>query len=88
MTKEQRQSYKANGYYENGCYEIAKVVFNQLYKSGERSRSEIEELAILDMMNYCASQGWNDKVTSYHIKQYGLKSLDYWFARYRDKLKP
>jgi hypothetical protein len=24
MTKEQRQSYNDKGYYENGCYEIAK----------------------------------------------------------------
>jgi hypothetical protein len=88
MTKEQRQSYKANGYYENGCYEIAKAVFNQLYKRGERSRNTIEELAVLDMLDYCHSQGWSDDVTSYHIYKYGMKSLDYWFTRYKDKLKP
>jgi hypothetical protein len=88
MTKEQRQSYKANGYYENGCYEIAKVVFHQLYNGGERSRNTIEQSAVLDMLDYCRSQRWNSLVTNYHIQQYGLKSLNYWFTRYRDKLKP
>jgi hypothetical protein len=86
MTDEQRQGYKDKGYYENGCYEIAKVVFNRLYDRGIRSRSIIEHVALETMMDYCESQGWNANVTSYHIKNYGLKSLMYWITRHENTL--
>jgi hypothetical protein len=86
MTDKQRQSYKDNGYYENSCYEIAKRVSNELYNRGVRSRSIIKDVALVTMRKYCASQGWNANVTSYHIKQYGMKSLAYWFTRYASTL--
>jgi hypothetical protein len=86
MTDGQRQSYKDKGYYENGCYEIAKSVFNRLYNRGIRGRSTIEHVALVTMQKYCASQGWNETVTNYHIQQYGMKSLAYWFTRYANTL--
>jgi hypothetical protein len=88
MTREQKQEYKDNGYYYNGCYEIAREVFNRLYKKGERSGKVIKEVALEAMRNYCESQGWNASVTSYNIKHYGLKSLMYWFEKYERTLKP
>jgi hypothetical protein len=88
MTKEQRQDYKTNGYYDNGCYNIARAVFLRLYKKGERSGKIIKEAVLQEMRDYCASQGFNSAVTSYHIQRYGIKSLMYWFTKYASTLKP
>jgi hypothetical protein len=88
MTKEQRQGYKTNGYYDNGCYNIARDVFTRLYRKGERNGKVIKEAVLLEMTNYCKAQGWNLAVSSYHIQRYGMKSLMYWFTRYAGTLKP
>jgi hypothetical protein len=87
MIKEQKQEYKENGYYTNGCYEIAKETFNQLYKRGERSRAVIQEAALEEMRVYCTSKGWSASTAAYNIKRYGMKSLMYWFKRYHGTLK-
>jgi hypothetical protein len=88
MTKEQKQSYKENGYYNNGCYEIARTVFNLLYKKGERSRKVISEAALKEMQDYCLFQGWDAGTATYNVYNYGLKSLNYWLYKYASKLKP
>jgi hypothetical protein len=88
MTKEQKQDYKTNGYYDNACYNIAKAVFLELYKKGDRSGKVIKEAAVREMRDYCKSQHWSVAVTSYHIQRYGLKSLMYWFTKYASTVKP
>jgi predicted house-cleaning NTP pyrophosphatase (Maf/HAM1 superfamily) len=87
MTKGQKQHYIENGYYTNGCYEIAKDVFNRLYKRGERSRAVIKDMALKEMQDYCESQGWDASTAAYNIQRYGMKSLMYWFKRYDSTLK-
>jgi hypothetical protein len=88
MTNEQKQEYQSQGYYDNGCYNIAKAVFLRLYKAGERSGSKIKDEALKEMRDFCRSQSWNAAVTSYHIQWYGMKSLMYWLSKYANTLKP
>jgi hypothetical protein len=83
MTKEQIKQCEDNTI----CRLLSGCTFNQLYASGERSRKVIKSLVVLEVANYCRSQGWDSLVANYHIKQYGMKTLNYWFTRYKDTLK-
>jgi hypothetical protein len=82
MTKEQLEQCEDN----NVCRLLAGCTFNQLYESGERSRKVIKSLVVLEIANYCRSQGRDSLVITYHIK-HGMKTLNYWFTRYKDTLK-
>jgi hypothetical protein len=75
-----------NRYYKNGCYDIAKVVFNKMYNRGIRTCRTIERAALVEMQRYCKDQGWNQLLTSYNICVYGSLALEYWFTRYENTL--
>jgi hypothetical protein len=81
MTKEQRDDA------ERVCIMLAGCTFNNLYASGERSRKMIKALVMLEVMGFCRSQGWNNKVINYHWQRFGMTTLKYWFTRYKDTLK-
>jgi hypothetical protein len=72
MTKEQLKQCEDN----NVCRLLAGCMFNNLYASGERSRKAIKSLVVLEVGDYCASQGWDSLVTNYHWRQYGRKTLN------------
>jgi hypothetical protein len=87
MSLQQRNEYQVNGYYTNTCYEIAKQVFLTMYnKEDIRNKHDIEIEAIRQMFDYCKSMNMDNKQMNYHVNNYGMKSLYYWFNKYKDTL--
>jgi hypothetical protein len=85
--KQQRIEYQTNGYYTNACYEIAKRVFIMMYdKQHIRNKHDIETEALKQMYDYCKSRNMTNDDMNYHVNNYGMKSLNYWFDKYNDTL--